>query len=468
MQLPKYLPKSQFFTAEDLPLFEVTSTFAYCQVLKKLKMDKAIATFDLYVRDMPKNRNFLLFGGLEEIITHILQWRFNDNQIKVLLKQGVIGPELAGYLKKFKFRGSVHAMKEGTVFFPGEPIVRVTAPIIDANLFYVLLLNAVASHTVFLSKTVRSVLAAKDKIVVTNGGRALGFEIGAKYVRSAYITGCRTSLQFSPLLKYKIPLPDKCLKASFHAYIKSFPSEYEAFKALVDQFPNFEVSLMIDTYDFDKGLENAIEICRYLKKKKKGIAAIFIDSGDLKARCRLVRRKMDRAGFSNVKILVASNMDEWKIREFIDKGVPCDIFMAITELVTSADDPKLEIVYKMAEITNNGVTRPTMKFATGKLSLPGVKQIYRLSKNGIYCGDTIGIVGEKIGGKPLLIPVIVRGKLVYKLPKLDAIRSYVKEELAKLPAEFKKLYPPPRKYPISISSGLRKIIRVVKKAHFGH
>ncbi|MFH0856692.1 MAG: nicotinate phosphoribosyltransferase [bacterium] len=447
---------NNFFTKEDLSLFESAAIFSFCQVLKTRGMENQMATFDLFVRDMPKNRNFLLFGGLEEIINGIINWKFNKEDVAVLLNYGLIKEELAKYLEKFKFTGSVMAMKEGTVFFPNEPIIRITAPIIEANILFMFLINAVSSNTIFMSKAARSVLAAKGKPVFTNGGRAQGFEAGAKFVRSAYIAGLIPALQLSPLLKYKIPLPEKIIKSTFHSYIKAFPSELEAMMAFVEEFPDDEATLIVDTYDFEKGIMNAIKVCEHLKKKNKKIFSIFIDSGDLYGRTCRAREKLNSAGFSDVKIMVASNLNEWRVKGLMDKKIPCDSFMAITELATSYDDPKLEIVYKMCQLQDGDKIRQTMKLAPGKKSYPGVKQVFRTKEEDVFKKDIIGLENEKINGEKLLEPIIKEGKLAYDLPHITDIKKYAENQLKFLPDEYKRLETQSN-YPVEISNGLSKL-----------
>ena len=459
MQLPNHLPKNHLFEEYDYPLFESAAIFSYCQVLIKKNMHKKIATIDLFVRDMPKNRNFMLFGGLEEIITHLKKWKFEESHVQTLLDHGVINNELANYLRKFKFTGSVDAMPEGTVFFPSEPILRITAPIIDANLIFVYLVNAVPSNTIFMSKAIRSVLAAKGKPVISNGGRAQGFEAGTKYVRSAYLTGIIPALQLSPAVKYGIKIPGKVVKSTFHAYIKAFPSELEAMLAFVDEFPNNEATLIVDTYDFKNGVANAIRACKYLQAKGGKLHSIFIDSGDLYENSTYARRQLDEAGFGEVKILVASNLNEWRIRDLIKKNAPIDSMMAITELVTSYDDPKLEIVYKMSELQHeDGTIRQTMKLSQGKKSYPGRKQIHRVKENGKFVKDIIGLEGEELSGEKLLVPIMIDGELVYQLPKLDDIKTHIKSQVDALPDKYQELEVQEDKYKIEVSPKLQTLI----------
>jgi len=465
MKLPNYLPKSYYFTDDDMPLFESTAAFAFCNVLYKKGKNKEIATFDLVVRDMPNNRNFMLFGGLEEIIVYILNLRFKNKHIKSLLKAGLIGKEFASYLKKFKFSGSVHAMKEGTPFFPGEPVLRIIAPVIEANLFYIALTNITSSNTIFLTKSIRARLSAGDKTLLTNAGRAQGLEAGSKYLRAAFLTGFTTNLQLSGVEKFKIPLPAKLYKATFHAYIKSFPTEFEAMMVFAEEYPDNEATFMVDTYGLKNGMESVIKVCHKLKEKGKSIFSVFVDSGDLYEGAVYARKELDEAGFPDVKIILASNLNEWKIKELMDKNVPADSFMAITELGTSYDDPKLEVVYKMAELDDGKIVRQTMKFSPGKKSLPGRKQVFRAEENNRFIKDVIGIENENVAGEKLLIPMIEKGKLVYQLPRLEEIKEYIKKEVGKLPEKYKQLEVQALVYPVEISPKMQGLIEEVEKQH---
>jgi len=465
MKLPNYLPKEYYLTSDDMPLYEGTATFAFCNVLFKKGMGNSIATFDLLVRDMPNNRNFMLFGGLEEMIVHILKLRFKDKHIKSLLKAGLIDKEFSAYLKKFKFSGSVYAMPEGTPFFPGEPVLRVIAPVIEAHLFYLSFLTILISNTVFLTKAIRVSLAAGEKSLLTAAARAHGFEAGYKLVRSAYLTGFSTSIQLSPGEKLKIPIPVKIYKSTFHSYIKSFPTEFEAMMSFAERFSDGEATLMVDTYGLENGMESAIKVCQKLKEKGKSINAVFVDSGDLYEGAVYARKKLDEAGLPNVKIVLASNMDEWKIKKVLDKGAPVDSFMVVSDLSVSLDDPKLEVVYKMAELDDGKTVRQTMKLSVGKKSFPGRKQVFRIEKDGKFVKDTIGIENENVTGEKLLIPMIKKGKLAYKLPRLEEIKEYIKKEVKKLPEQYKQLEVQSPVYPVAISLKMQELIEEVEKQH---
>jgi len=428
-------------------------------------MSQSLATFDLVVRDLPNNRNFMLLGGTEEIIRYILNLRFKKQHIKVLQDNGLIGKEFAAYLRKFKFSGSVSAMPEGTPFFPGEPIVRVTAPIIEANLLYVCLLNILVSNTVFLTKAIRTYLVAGGKTLLTNAGRAQGMEPGSKFARAAYLAGFAASLQLSGVLKFNIPMPEKFFKSTFHAYIKAFRTELEAMMAFVEEFPNNEATLMIDTYGLEAGLENAIKVCEKLKERGKSIHSVFVDSGDLFQGATFVRRRLDEAGFPDVKIILASSLNEWKVKELVDEGAPADYFMVITELATCSDDPKLEVVYKMAQVDDGKTVRETMKLAPGKKSLPGKKQVYRVEESGKFKKDIIGLEDDSVDGTKLLIPMVEKGELIYLLPKLEDIRRYVSDQVSKLPDNYRRLEVQNPAYLVEVSPKLQDLSEKIQKQH---
>lgn len=188
----------------------------------------------------------------------------------------------------------------------------------------------------------------------------------------------------------------------------------------------------------------------------------FVIHRDLYERSVWAREQLDEAGFQDVKIMVASNLNEWRIRELVDKKAPCDSFMAITELTTSSDAPSLEVVYKMAQIEHKGVIRQTMKLSPEKKSLPGRKQVYRVMEKGKMKKDIIGLEGENVKGKELLIPVIRNGKLVYKLPKLSEIKDYVAGQIKQLPEKLKKLAVQTPPYQIEISPGLKKLTKATQ------
>ena len=345
----KNIPQTYLFTEDDLPLFEYNQIFSVSSIWLEKGLDKSIATFDLYVRDLPEHRNFLLFGGLEEILIGLSKWKYPKDQVSDLLGAKLITPKFSDYLKNFKFTGDVWAMPEGTAFFAGESAIRITASIIEANLITMFLINALTSNTIFMSKAIRCVLAAKPKNCNgIYGVRAHSFESSMKSARNSYLAGTKAIASPSFYRKYHLPIPEG-LTIAYHAFIKSFPTELEAMRAASEIFGG-GIMLMVDTYDFKQGLKNAIIIAKELEARGKQLKGIVIDSGDLAALAKYSRKVLDKAGCQYVKITLASNLDEYKITELQKKKAPADAFLVVTEGVTSSDDPKLEVVYKMAQL----------------------------------------------------------------------------------------------------------------------
>lgn len=457
------LPKSHLYLPLDLPIMETNHTFASGSIWFTQKMSKRIATFDLVIREMPPHRNFLLFGGLEEIVQDLKNWRYTPGHIRYLSSVGVLNNRMKKYLRHYRFSGDVWAMREGTVFFPGEPVLRIRAPLIEANLFTLYFLNVVTSHTIFLSKAIRSVLAAPNKEILGGSARAQSIETNAKAVRALYIAGGGVPSSTAAICyKYNIPLLGAPTFFGQHAFIKSFDSELDGMRAFAKAFPD-QTAFMIDTYDIKRGLERAIQVALDLKKSGHKLRFIVIDSGDLEKLSKLARKKLDDAELDYVKIIVASNLDEYKLKKLISARTPADVFVVITELNTSSDAPKLEIVYKMAQLENKDEVKYTAKLTPGKSSLPGVKQVYRTYRNGVIMHDYIGLAHERLG-TPLLEPVFKSGKLVYKLPTLEHIRAYIKRQVRTLPKNLQSIN---REYDFHprISPSLQQLIRRVRVQH---
>lgn len=353
-------------------------------------------------------------------------------------------------------------MPEGTLFFPGEPVVRITAPLIQANLLTAFLITSLCSNTIFSSKYIRSVIAAKGIAVIgPSSNRAHSFESAFKAQRSGFIAGGHDLP--NPLIREKLGLNIiGGATIAYHAYINSYSSELEAM-TLAAKHAKVTLSLMVDTYNYRQGIKNAISVAKKIKTQVKKKIKIVVDSGDLYKNTIFVRKELDRAGLKDIKITVASNLDEFKISELLKKRIPADTFIVNTEAVTSSDDPKMEAAYKISEIIKpNGKIISKMKMSAGKISLPGRKQVYRRRQGKYWQEDIIGLDKEKGLGQPLLKPVIKGGKSVYNLPTVPEIKSYVAEQLKFLPKkylEIKKNY----KYPVKISRKLKELIRRTKK-----
>lgn len=445
-----------YFSEDDLHLFELPQIFTAGSIWLEANMQEQISTFDLFVRAMPKNRNFLLMGGTEEIINGILNWHYSPSEIKYLLANKVITKKFAAYLKHFRFTGDACILPEGTVFFQNEPVLRITAPIIEANILTMFLINAFNSNTVFLSKAIRGVLAVKDKKFLSSASlRGQSNESAFKYGRAVYLVGGHGPTMIPAFCrKYSLPFADPSRKI-YHAVIKSFPTEYAAMRCCAQAFPN-TVDFMVDTYNFRQGMKNAIQAAQNIP-----IKGITIDSGDLFKLSRQARKMLDQAGLKNLTITAAGNLDEIKINKLVKKRAPIDKYMAISKMISSNDAPSLDAVYKLAEMRINDKIIPKAKLAANKISYPGRKQVYRLFHNKKIKSDIIGLENEKLG-KPLLKKAIGKGKLIASLPSLNEIQHYINKQIKSLPDKLLAIDKNTR-YQVIISKKIYAQMKTVQK-----
>jgi len=457
-------PKNHLFLPEDLPLYELGYIFSNCSVWYETGTHNRIATFDLVIRDMPKNRNFLIFSGIEEIICALEKWKYSNESVKYLLNAKIITKKFAKYLKDFKFSGDIHAMPEGTIFFPKEPVIRITAPIIEANLIGSFLTNAVFSNTIYASKAIRSVIAAKNKLVIgAVSARSHGFESSYKCGRASFIVGATGGTPMPGFSKkYDFSGKEPSINLACHAYITSFPDEISAMREITKRFEK-TAALMIDTYEFNQGLKNAIRVGEEMKKQKKNLFGIIIDSGDIFKLSFKARKELDKAGLNNTKIIVASNLDEYKIKKLSKQNAPIDSFIAATEIGNVTDDPKLEIVYKLAMIKKGKQVKNCAKFSPGKQTYPGSKQVFRIFKSRKFHKDIIGLENEKLG-IPLLIPMVKKGETIYKLPNLLEIRKFIKRQIKSLPPRFLSINKQ-SKYKVEFSKKINNLVQGLKNQH---
>jgi nicotinate phosphoribosyltransferase len=417
------------------------------------------ATFDLFIRRLPENRSYFLFAGLEEALGYLQSIKFTDEHIAYLKTQG-FKDDFLEYLRNFKFTGEVWAMPEGTVAFPNEPLIRITAPIIEAQLVETFLLNSINHQTMIATKASRVVEAAKDKAVIEFGlRREPGIDAGMKVARSSYIAGCRGTSNVLAGYAYGIPV----FGTMAHSFIMSYHKEIDAFRAFARTFPE-KSTLLIDTYDDLAGAEKAAIVLKELEAKGIQAGGVRIDSGDLAESSKKVRKILDSHQLPYAKIFISGDLDEYKITELLNAGSPIDSFGVGTKMGTSADRPYLDGIYKLCETQlPNGEFAPIMKLSKDKFTLPGRKQVYRFTNgDGTYKKDTIALVDEPAVGEPLLIKVMEGGKLTYKLPSLEEIRRTAAENLKKLPPQHKVLVNAPA-YPVEFSAKLQRLIETVKQ-----
>jgi nicotinate phosphoribosyltransferase len=417
------------------------------------------ATFDLFIRRLPENRSYFMFAGLEQVLLFLKSVKFTEEHLAYLKEQG-FDQQFLDYLRNFKFTGDVWAVPEGTVAFPCEPLIRVTAPIIEAQLIETFLLNTVNLQTMIATKAARVVNAAKGKSVIEFGlRREHGIDAGMKVARCTYITGCQGTSNVLAGLHYGIPI----FGTMAHSFVMSYEKEIDAFRAFAKTFPA-NSTLLIDTYDDIAGAEKAAIVAKELEEKGYRLGGVRLDSGDLAEISKKVRKLLDKKGLQYVRIFASGDLDEFKVEELLNKGAKIDAFGVGTKMGTSADKPYVDVIYKLCEImSGSGRFSPIMKLSEGKVTLPGRKQVYRFKdENGNFSKDVIALTDEKIKGEPLLVKVMEKGEITYDFPSLDEIRATAAENLSKLSEKYKKLTNAPA-YPVELSQDLETLIRKLKK-----
>jgi len=447
-------PKSLFLIEDALgivtDLYQITMAAGY---FDQHKQD--IATFELSVRHLPKNRSYLIAAGLEQALHYLTHIKFSADAIQYLRQLPIfnhVSHDFFEYLKNFTFSGTVHALPEGTIVFAEEPILRVTAPIIETQLVETYLLSTINFQTSVASKASRVVYAAKEREVIDFGTRrAHGPQAGVLAARSSFIGGCKgTSNVFAA---YKLDIP--AVGTIAHSWVMAFENEQDSFRKFHEIFPDTTI-LLIDTYDTLVGARHAALIGKKLK-------SVRIDSGDLLKLSREIRKIYDDEGLPHVKIVASGDLNEERIDDLLQNGAPIDSFGVGTEMVTSKDAPALGGIYKLVEREHRGKTIPMMKFSEDKLTYPCRKQVYRATdKNDNFVDDVIGLEGETIDGIPLLIPVMKEGKICYDLPTIHEIQRAATDNLARLAEPFKRLKDA-KTYPVIKSKELEAKRQEVEK-----
>ena len=412
-------------------LYELTMADSYYRRGKNQE-----TTFDLFVRHLPPHRSYLVAAGLEQVLYYLAHLRFTSEAIDYLASLQLFSQEFLDYLKGFRFTGTVWAIPEGEVFFPKEPVMRVTAPRIEAQIIESFLLNTINFQSMIATKASRVVQAAQGRAVVDfSPRRDHGADAALKVARASFIGGCvGTSCTLAGQV-FGIPV----YGTMAHSYVMSFETELEAFRAFAEDFPNNAI-LLIDTYHTLQGARHAAIVAKEMEAKGYRLKGVRLDSGDLVSLSREVRKILDEEGLDYVKILLSGDLNEYKIQAILDAGGVVDFLGVGTELGTSRDAPSLGGVYKLVE-DNMG---PRIKLSEGKVTLPGKKQVYRiLDEQGLWKEDIIALEGEEVelpgDSYPLLVKVMENGEVVYDLPSLEEIRSRCLEMVDRLPQEYGKL-----------------------------
>ena len=417
------------------------------------------ATFDLFIRRMPPNRGYLMFAGLEQSLQYLQSMKFTEEHLTYLKTQGFSQPFL-NHLRNFKFTGDVWAAPEGTVAFPCEPLIRVTAPIIEAQLVETFLLNTVNLQTMIATKATRVVNAARGKAVIEFGlRREHGIDAGMKVARCSYIAGCQGTSNVLAGLAYGIPV----FGTMAHSFVMSYENEIDAFRAFAKTFPA-NSTLLIDTYDDIAGAEKAATVAKELEKAGHRLSGVRLDSGDLAETSKKVRKLLDAQGLEYVRIFASGDLDEFEIAALQKKDARIDAFGVGTKLGTSADKPYVDVIYKLCEtMTTDGTYAPMMKLSEGKATLPGRKQVYRFKDAvGKFEKDLVALADEKVDGEPLMVKVMDKGKVTYDFPSLSEIRSVAAENLSLLPDKYKKVTGA-AEYSVELSQNLEKMMENLKR-----
>ncbi len=411
------------------------------------------AVFELFVRRLPGSRHFLVAAGLEQVVDYLERLRFEDDDLAYLATLNKLSARFLDHLGTVRFTGAVHAMPEGTPFFADEPILRVTAPILEAQLLESRLLNMVHFQTTIASKAARCVIAARGRKLVDFGmRRAHEASAGLFAARAAYLAGFDATATVAAGERFGIPLSGTLA----HSFIEAHDSEQAAFRNFV-RSRREPTTLLVDTYDTDRALERVIRLADELKARAvtaAGIRAVRIDSGDLAAQARRAREVFDAHGHRAIQIVLSGGLDEYLIDELLAGGAPADAFGVGTALDVSSDAPALDMAYKLEEYAG----RPRRKSSPGKATWPGAKQVHReRSGSGQYLRDLIVRLGEPAGGQPLLQEVMRNGRRSAPLPPLTHVRDYCGAELQALPPALRELGDGGQNYPASISDALRAL-----------
>ncbi len=409
-------------------LYELTMAAGYFQT----GFD-ARATFELFARHLPPKRNYLVAAGLEQALEFLENVSFTGEEIDFLRRHLLfsrIGAKFFDYLAEFRFTGDVWAMPEGTLVFPGEPILRLTAPIIEGQIMETYLLAMLSYQTMIASKAARVVTAAEGRQIVDFGARrAHGIQASLLAARAASIGGCLGTSNVLAGQRFGIGV----YGTQAHSWVMAHETEPEAFRNFLEVFPEGSV-LLLDTYDVRKAVREIIAGGR----KPSGVR---LDSGDLVKDSRWVRRELDRAGWTDVKVFASGDLDEFKIAKLVKQGAAIDSFGVGTALATPGDAPHLNMIYKLVEVERGGKVREAAKFSHAKATYPGRKQVFRrAAANGEFAGDTIAVADEPANGdEPLLIEVMRSGRRLASPEPISALRDRCIANLAKLPPRYRQI-----------------------------
>jgi nicotinate phosphoribosyltransferase len=394
------------------------------------------AIFELFARRLPRNRDWLLAAGLGPTLELIRGLRFDERELEYLRSLGLFGDDFLDYLGSFRFSGDLEAMPEGTICFANEPLIRVTAARIDAQLLETLLLNQVNFQTMAATKAARIVLAAGggepgagERVIDFSPRRDHGIDAAMKVARSAAVAGCGGTSNLAAAMRYGL----RPVGTMAHSYVLSFDSEEAAFRSFMQDFPKSAV-ILVDTYDTLDGVRHAIAASR---DAGVPLVSVRLDSGDLLGLSRAVRRLLDEAGMGETQIAASGDLDEVRIAELVDAGAPVDLWGVGTDLGTSRDSPVVNGVYKLVAHRRGNRWRGVWKRSPDKQTVPGPKQVFRRYAAGTMSADVIAAADEELEGEPLLVPAMRQGEVVLR-ESLEEIRQRSASQIAALPERLRR------------------------------
>lgn len=411
------------------------------------------AVFEFFVRKLPPQRNFLMAAGLEQALAFLENLRLTSEELEWISSHGGFSPAFVRYLEKLRFTGDVHAMAEGTVFFPNEPILRVTAPLPQAQLVESRLINLLHFQTLIASKAVRSVLVAPKKLLVDFGlRRAHGAEAGLLAARASYLAGFAGSATVLAAPLFGVPI----FGTMAHSFIQAHDDESVAFEHFAHSLPE-NVILLIDTYDTEAAAEKVVRIAPELARNGIKIKGVRLDSGDLADHAFKVRRILDEGGLGQVTIFASGSVDEYVLQRLAQKDAPIDGFGIGTHMDTSADAPYLDCAYKLVEYAG----KARRKRSEGKVLWPGRKQVYRsYDHEHRMSGDVLTLEDDRQEGEPLIQLFMKGGQRVSPEIPLEKLREHALDQIRRLPQSHLPLEHAPE-YPVIVADAVRNLAREV-------
>ena len=409
------------------------------------------ATFSLFTRNYPPTRRYFVSAGLADALKYLEDLRFTPKDLEFLEKTALFKTDFLAYLEKFRFTGEVYAIPEGRLFFVNEPLLEVTAPLIEAQIVETFIINAINLQVMIATKASRCVYAARPrKLVDFSLRRTQGMDAGMKVARASFIGGFTGTSNVLAGKIYDIPI----FGTMAHSFITCFENEIDAFRAFAHTFPDNTV-LLVDTYDTLSGTAKAVEVGKEIVRWGKTLKGVRLDSGDIARLSKKVRNMLRKSGLDETIIFASGGFDEFKIQKVLRQGGDIDSFGVGTKMGVSADAPYFDMAYKLVKYGGRAV----MKLSPEKATLPSEKQVFRFSTSkGKLRRDILGLRNDKMkDGKPLLKKVMTKGKIKVKLPTLPQIQKTFLEEFANLDKKYKTLGKRGAEYPVSLSTRLRSL-----------